>query len=89
MTLEGRILNREDAEILQIQEGSPALTVTRTTCLADGRPFEYMKWVGRADMVSFSTEFGASGSFYPGLLDIWGSEGCDGSKESPVSSPAR
>ena len=43
------ILKRPDAELLGVPARSPAMTAERVTCLAEGRPFEYVHSVMRGD----------------------------------------
>jgi GntR family transcriptional regulator len=42
-------VSREDASLLQVAAGSPALAAERLTSLADGRPLEYVQSVMRGD----------------------------------------
>lgn len=57
VTVESRLPDEDEATILEIPPGSPVLTTRRLTHLANGRPFEILRWVGRANMVSFSAHF--------------------------------
>ena len=43
------LLKRLDAELLGVPARSPAMTAERVTCLADGRPFEYVQSIMRGD----------------------------------------
>jgi GntR family transcriptional regulator len=40
-TLIAFVVNNEEADLLQVPPGSPALATERTTLLADGQPLEY------------------------------------------------
>ena len=42
-------LGADDAAILRVQAGAPALSVQRLACLADGRPLEFVQSLMRAD----------------------------------------
>lgn len=68
VTLEARLVTDEEIRLLEIPSGSPVLTTTRLTHLEDGRPFELLRWVGRADMVVFSTEYESLDTFQAGFL---------------------
>lgn len=57
VTVEARLPDEDEAAILEVPPGSPVLTTRRLTHLANGRPFEILRWVGRANMVSFSAHF--------------------------------
>ncbi len=43
------LVSREDAALLRVPPGSPALAAERLTSLADGRPLEYVQSVMRGD----------------------------------------
>jgi GntR family transcriptional regulator len=57
VTVEARLASDEEAAVLEMPPGSPVLTTRRVTHLPDGRPFEIVRWIGRADMVIFNARF--------------------------------
>ena len=43
------LVGREDAALLRVPAGSPALAAERLTRLADGRPLEFVQSIMRGD----------------------------------------
>lgn len=70
VTLESRLVTADEVDILEIPLGFPVLTTTRLTHMEDGRPFELLKWVGRADMVAFSTDFDSPYAYREGIVTL-------------------
>jgi GntR family transcriptional regulator, N-acetylglucosamine utilization regulator len=50
------VLDREEAELLDVRTGSPGMGVERVTSLADGRPLEYVESVMRSDRYTVVVE---------------------------------
>jgi GntR family transcriptional regulator len=48
-TIEAALVTEEEAELLEVQEGSPVLVLERTTSDQEHRIFEYVKMIVRAD----------------------------------------
>ena len=57
VTVEARRADDDESAVLEMTPGSPVLTTRRVTHLPDGRPFEVVRWIGRADMVIFNARF--------------------------------
>ena len=47
------ILDEEEAQLLGVAEGAPALLLTYVNCLPDGRPFEYRRAYVRGDRCKY------------------------------------
>lgn len=52
-SIEASLLTPEEADILDVPEGSPVLLIERCAFLSDGRPFEWTKSLFRADRYKF------------------------------------
>ncbi len=55
-TIEARLAAAEEANLLQVPRPSAVLILNWVSFLADGRPFEYMGAVARADRVAFRVD---------------------------------
>ncbi len=59
LTIEAMVLRREEAELLQVPQGSPALSLEHIFYTFDSRPVSWGWFVCRADRFKLSTRIGA------------------------------
>lgn len=62
-TITATAASREVAGLLQVSVGAPLISITRTTCLDSGRPFEYSNELYRADRTSITVRNDGEGAY--------------------------